>query len=84
MVNLNQRDDESPVVTNIEQDKPKSRETGSLSPGNASFGKLASKMKLMLRNKNTNEKKEKNEKKNKKKKEWEDVDRLEDIHWTEM
>jgi len=35
----------------------------------------------MLRNKNTDEKKEK---KNKKKKAWEDVDRLEDVHWTEM
>lgn len=81
MVNLNQRDDESPMVTNIEHEKQKSKQPGSLSPGIAPFGKLASKMKLMLRNKNTDEKKEK---KNKKKKAWEDVDRLEDVHWTEM
>ncbi|KAI8933596.1 hypothetical protein NX059_009326 [Plenodomus lindquistii] len=80
VVNMVQREDEVPEVTNIEHDEqPKSKEGGSLSPGVAPFGKLASKMKLMLRRKNTNEKK-----KEKKKQDWEEVDRLEDMHWTEM
>jgi pyruvate dehydrogenase phosphatase len=48
-------------------------------PSTATFGKFASKMKLMLRRKNTNAKK-----KQKKKREYEDVDRIEDVHWTEM
>lgn len=45
----------------------------------AAFGKLASKMKLMLRRRSTGEKK-----KPKKEKEPMEVDRLEDVHWTEM
>ncbi|KAH9863866.1 hypothetical protein J1614_009798 [Plenodomus biglobosus] len=80
VVNLNQRDDDTLKVTNIEHDDPpKSKEAGSLSPSMAPFNKLASKMRLMLRRKNTDVKK-----KEKKKREWEDVDRLEDVHWTEM
>lgn len=43
----------------------------------ASFGKLASRMKFMLRRRSTGEKK-------KVKKEPMEVDRLEDVHWTEM
>ncbi|KAF2853468.1 hypothetical protein T440DRAFT_496915 [Plenodomus tracheiphilus IPT5] len=81
VVNLNQREDDAPKIADIEHDPlPESKEVGSLSPSIAPFGKLASKMRLMLRRKNTNEKK----KEKKKKREWEDVDRLEDVHWTEM
>lgn len=80
VVNLDQRNDNTSKVTHIDYNEPpKSKEAGSPSPGIAPFNKLASKMKLMLRRKNTNEKK-----KEKKKREWEDVDRLEDVHWTEM
>ncbi|KAL6705986.1 hypothetical protein ACN47E_006265 [Coniothyrium glycines] len=43
------------------------------------FGKLASKMRFMLRRRSTSDKK-----KPKKEKEQMEVDRLEDIHWTEM
>lgn len=45
----------------------------------AAFGKLASKMKFMLRRRSTGDKK-----KPKKEKEPMEVDRLEDMHWTEM
>lgn len=48
-------------------------------PTSAAFGRLASKMKLMLRRKNTDTKK-----KEKKQRHYEEVDRIEDTHWTEM
>lgn len=48
-------------------------------PTSAAFGRLASKMKLMLRRKNNDTKK-----KEKKQRHYEEVDRIEDKHWTEM
>jgi hypothetical protein len=45
----------------------------------AALDKLASKMKSLMRRKTTSEKKSE-----KKKKEYEDLDRMEDVHWTEM
>jgi pyruvate dehydrogenase phosphatase len=60
-------------------DDKKLQEQAASTPTAATFGKLASKMKLMLRRKNTNAKK-----KEKKKRQYEEVDRIEDVHWTEM
>lgn len=68
-----------PECEDIEPDPEKPGEHNASTPTSAAFGKLASKMKLMLRRKNTNAKK-----KEKKKREYEDVDRIEDVHWTEM
>ncbi|XP_014551896.1 hypothetical protein COCVIDRAFT_111675 [Bipolaris victoriae FI3] len=48
-------------------------------PTSAAFGRLASKMKLMLRRKNNDTKK-----KEKKQRHYEEVDRIEDKHWTEI
>jgi hypothetical protein len=45
----------------------------------AALDKLASKMKSLMRRKTSSEKKGE-----KKKKEYEDLDRMEDVHWTEM
>lgn len=45
----------------------------------AALDKLASKMKSLMRRKTASEKKSE-----KKKKEYEDLDRMEDVHWTEM
>ena len=56
----------------------KIKEEEVLSASAAPLGKLASKMKLMLRRKNTSEKK-----KTKKVREHEEVVRLEDVHWSE-
>ncbi|KAF1835325.1 hypothetical protein BDW02DRAFT_294975 [Decorospora gaudefroyi] len=63
----------------LEYEKKKQQEEQVSTPTTATFGKFASKMKLMLRRKNTNAKK-----KQKKKKEYEEVDRIEEVHWTEM
>ena len=63
----------------VEVEKKQQQEQVPSTPGTATFGKFASRMKLMLRRKNTNAKK-----KQKKKKEYEEVDRIEDVHWTEM
>jgi pyruvate dehydrogenase phosphatase len=60
-------------------DKTKPHEQTPSTPTTAAFGRLANKMKLMLRRKNTNAKK-----KEKKRREFEEVDRIEDVHWTEM
>jgi pyruvate dehydrogenase phosphatase len=62
-----------------EEETKKSQEQNGSTPTSATFGRFASRMKLMLRRKNTNAKK-----KQKKKKEYEDVERIEDVHWTEM
>jgi len=60
-----------------EMNKTREEQTSVTSP--APFGKLASKMKLMLRRRSTD-----NKKKPKKEKEQFEVDRIEDVHWTEM
>ncbi|KAL6170710.1 hypothetical protein ACJQWK_03676 [Exserohilum turcicum] len=59
------------------EEDPDEQKSGT--PTSATFGKIASKMKLMLRRKNTN-----TNKKEKKKRHYEEVDRIEDRHWTEM
>jgi pyruvate dehydrogenase phosphatase len=79
LANLSQQD-YAPTSEDIAQDgvtKPQGQTAST--PTAATFGKLANKMKLMLRRKNTNAKK-----KEKKKREYEEVDRIEDVHWTEM
>lgn len=79
-VNLSQREEPVTATVVVEaSEKVKEKEGGILSPSFPPLGKFASKVKLMLRRKNTSEKK-----KEKKKREWEEVDRLEDVHWTEM
>jgi pyruvate dehydrogenase phosphatase len=67
-----------PKCEDIEPDAERPEEQNGGTPTSAAFGRLASKMKLMLRRKNTNAKKEK------KKRHYEEVDRIEDVHWTEM
>jgi pyruvate dehydrogenase phosphatase len=68
-----------PSSEHVVEEKQEQQEQVASTPTTATFGKFASKMKLMLRRKNTNAKK-----KQKKKREYEDVDRIEDVHWTEM
>jgi len=68
-----------PKSEDIPQGDVTSPQPTASTPTAAAFGKLANKMKLMLRRKNTNAKK-----KEKKKREYEEVDRIEDVHWTEM
>lgn len=68
-----------PKSEDIPQGDVTSPQPTASTPTTAAFGKLANKMKLMLRRKNTNAKK-----KEKKKREYEEVDRIEDVHWTEM
>jgi pyruvate dehydrogenase phosphatase len=63
----------------VVEDEKKKQEQAVSTPTTGTFGNFASKMKLMLRRKNTNAKK-----KQKKKREYEEVDRIEDVHWTEM
>jgi pyruvate dehydrogenase phosphatase len=60
-----------------EMNKTPEEQTSVTSP--APFGKLASKMKFMLRRRSTE-----NKKKPKKEKEQIEVDRIESVHWTEM
>ncbi|KAF1939023.1 hypothetical protein EJ02DRAFT_268282 [Clathrospora elynae] len=80
LADLSQREDYIPKSEEIEANgEKKTHEQTSSTPTTAAFGKLASKMKLMLRRKNTSAKK-----KQKKKREHEEVDRIEDVHWTEM
>jgi pyruvate dehydrogenase phosphatase len=78
LADLSQQDyvPRSEVVVGEEK---KQQEQAASTPTTGTFGSLASKMKLMLRRKNTNAKK-----KQKKKREYEEVDRIEDVHWTEM
>lgn len=59
------------------EDKPEEQKAGT--PTSATFSKITSKVKLILRRKNTN-----TTKKEKKKRHYEEVDRIEDVHWTEM
>lgn len=79
LADLSQQD-YTPRSEDIENaEKIRLQEQGNSTPTTAAFGKIASRVKLMLRRKNTNAKK-----KQKKRKEYEEVDRIEDVHWTEM
>ncbi|CAG5171323.1 uncharacterized protein ALTATR162_LOCUS7308 [Alternaria atra] len=79
LADLSQQD-HTPKSEEVEkEDEKKLQEQTASTPTAATFGKLATKMKLMLRRKNTNAKK-----KEKKKRQYEEVDRIEDVHWTEM
>ena len=80
VVDLSQKENEVPQKENIDDNaKDKVQEEQDSHAGAAPLGKLASKMKLMLRRKNTNDKK-----KPKKKEDYWAVDRMDDVHWTEM
>ena len=60
-----------------EESKPQDDQDTNSNP--APLGRLASKMKLMLRRRNTTEKK-----KQRKERDYYEVDRVENVHWTEM
>jgi pyruvate dehydrogenase phosphatase len=78
LAGLSLREGFPPRSEDVTEEEKKSQEQNSGTPTSATFGRFASKMKLMLRRKNTNAKKKQ------KKKEYEDVERIEDVHWTEM
>jgi len=78
LADLSQQDYASDHHDGTKEEEKTEEEQSSGTPTTAAFGKLASKMKLMLRRKNTNAKKEK------KKKVYEEVDKIEAVHWTEM
>jgi pyruvate dehydrogenase phosphatase len=80
IVDVSQRESLITKESNLsapETNKTHEEQTPVTSP--APFGKLASKMKFMLRRRSTD-----NKKKQKKEKEQIEVDRIEDVHWTEM
>jgi len=79
LADLSQQDYTSTTENTKTNDETKPQEQTASTPTAATFGRLANKMKLMLRRKNTNAKK-----KEKKRREYEEVDRIEDVHWTEM
>lgn len=80
VIDLCQKENQAPQEEDLEDDEKKQlQEESATNASSAPLGKLASKMKLMLRRKNTNEKK-----KQKKEKDYYDVDRMDDVHWTEM
>lgn len=62
-----------------EEEKSRLQEEPDRNTGAAPLGKLASKMKLMLRRKNTTGKKKRT-----KEKDYYEVDHVDDVHWTEM
>lgn len=79
LADLSQQDYVSDHHDSAKEEEQKQEEQNDGTPTTATFGKLASKMKLMLRRKNTNAKK-----KEKKKRVYEEVDKIEAVHWTEM
>jgi pyruvate dehydrogenase phosphatase len=79
LADLSQQDYTPKSEDIAKDDEKRLQEQTASTPTAATFGKLATKMKLMLRRKNTNAKK-----KEKKKRQYEEVDRIEDVHWTEM
>lgn len=80
VVDLCQKENQAPQDEGLDNDEKKQLEEDlNTNASSAPLGKLASKMKLMLRRKNTSDKK-----KPKKEKDYYDVDRMDDVHWTEM
>lgn len=80
LADLSQQDYVPDHHDSAKEEENKQEDQSSGTPTTATFGgKLASKMKLMLRRKNTNAKK-----KEKKKRVYEEVDKIEAVHWTEM
>ncbi|RMZ67417.1 phosphatase 2c [Pyrenophora seminiperda CCB06] len=79
LADLSQQDYVSDHHESAKEEEQKHEEQSAGTPTTATFGKLASKMKLMLRRKNTDAKK-----KEKKKRVYEEVDKIEAVHWTEI
>lgn len=80
VVDLSQIENQAPRTEDIDVDaKDKLQEEQHNNASAAPLGKLASKMRLMLRRKSTNDKK-----KQKKEKDYYEVDHMDDVHWTEM
>lgn len=76
-----QKENVSPAEGEVGDDAKAKEESSS---STAPLSKLATRMKHMLRRKSAGDPSEKQKKNEKRKREYEDVDRIEDLHWTEM
>lgn len=76
---LPQKENVAPGKDDVQDAKDQTSEEADNNTSIAPLGKLASKMKLMLRRKDTNSKK-----RHRKDTDYRDLDRIEDVHWTEM
>lgn len=83
VADLSQKENQYPRKMDVDDStKDKSQDEHDNNASNASaapLGKLATKMRLMLRRRSTNDKK-----KQKKEKDYYEVDHMDDVHWTEM